>query len=139
MSAIPPLFFKIANISIGSLTLLASISQLSYIISNFNVFLLAIYGIVLSVPIIYLEFKVPPNLYRFASFYFSFLGRGISYILLSFLINFGGIFKVLITTLTFLMGTAYITFQFLPQIEEPQNFRGEGSPITVDGDDDDII
>ncbi|QLQ82449.1 hypothetical protein HG537_0H02110 [Torulaspora globosa] len=139
MSVIPPIFFKVANLTVGSLCLIASLSQLSYISVNFNAFLLAIFGVGLSVPIIYLEFKVPSNLYKFASFYFSFLGRGMAYILLSFLINFGGIFKILTTLLTFLLGVVYAVFQVLPQIEEPANFRGEAAAISVGDDDDDII
>lgn len=119
--------------------MLASISQLSYIFTNFAAFLLAIYGILFSIPIIYLEFKVPQNLHRFASNYFSFLGRGITYILISFLINFGGILKILVVLLTFLLGTVYIILQFLPQVEEPENFRGEGSALTVDSEYDDVI
>lgn len=78
MSVIPPKFFKIANISIGCIDIIAALSQLTYIFTNLNVFLLAVYGLALSVPIVYLEFKVPSNLYRYASFYFSFLGRGLS-------------------------------------------------------------
>ncbi|QLG74578.1 hypothetical protein HG535_0G04610 [Zygotorulaspora mrakii] len=139
MSAVPLIFFKIANLTFGTLALGAAISQFTYITSNFNAFLLAIYGVVFCIPIIYLEFKVPPNLYRFASNYFSFLGRGLTYILIGFLINFGGIFKILITLTAVMLGLVYILFQFLPQVEEPQNFRGEGSPIAVDGDYDDVI
>lgn len=139
MSPVPQGFFKAANLTVGSLSVIASVSQLTYIITNFNAFLLAIFGIVLSTPIIVLEFKVPPNLYRYASFYFSFLGRGIVYILISFLLGFGGVFKILASLLTFLLGVVYIIFEFLPQIDEPANFRGEGSPIAVEGDDDDII
>ncbi|CCE93182.1 Tvp15p TDEL_0F03710 [Torulaspora delbrueckii] len=136
---VPPQFFKIANLTIGSLCLIASVSQLTYILSNFNAFLLAIFGIVLSTPIVVLEFNIPSNLYRYASFYFSFLGRGVVYILISFLLGFGGVFKILTSLLTFLLGVVYTVFEFLPQIEEPANFRGEGSPIAVEGDDDDII
>lgn len=140
MSAVPPVFFKIANLAVGSLCLIASLTQLSYIVSNFQAFLLAIFGIMLSIPIIYLEFKVQPNLYKFASFYFSFLGRGLAYVLLSFLISFGGIFKILVSLITFLLGVAYMAFQVLPQIEEPPNFRAEGSSISIGvGDNDDDI
>lgn len=136
MSTVPLEFFKVANLAVGSLCLLASVSQLSYILSDFNAFLLAIFGIVLSTPIVVLEFKVPANLYRYASFYFSFLGRGVVYILISFLIGFGGVFKILVALVTFLFGVIYTVFEFLPQIEEPANFRAEGSPIAVEGDDD---
>lgn len=135
----PPVFFKVANLMIGSMALLSSVSQLTYIVSNFNTFLLAIYAIPLSALIIVLEFQVPSFLYKYCSFYFSFLGRGLFYILLSFLINTGGIFKMLVTLFTFLLGLIYVAFEFLPQIEEPANFRAEGAPISVDDDDDDEI
>lgn len=136
---VPPVFFKVANLTIGSMALLSSLSQLTYIVYNFNTFLLALYAIPLSVFIIVLEFQVPPFLYKFCSFYFSFLGRGLFYILLSFLINTGGVFKMLVTMVTFLMGLIYVAFEFLPQIEEPANFRAEGASISVDDDDDEVI
>ncbi|GAV47502.1 hypothetical protein ZYGR_0H03460 [Zygosaccharomyces rouxii] len=136
---VPPVFFKAANLAIGSLTLLSSLSQLSYLIYDFNAFLLALYAIPLSVLIILLEFQTVPVLYRYCSFYFSFIGRGFLYILLSLLVNFGGVFKVLITVFTFFLGLIYVAFEFLPQIEEPPNFRAEGAPLSVNDDDDEII
>ncbi|GCE98746.1 late Golgi vesicles protein [Zygosaccharomyces mellis] len=136
---IPPVFFKAANLTIGSLTLLSALSQLRYLIYDFSAFLLALYAIPFSVLIILLEFQAIPALYRYCSFYFSFIGRGFLYILLGLLINFGGVFKVLIAVFTFFSGLVYISFEFLPQIEEPANFRAEGAPLSVNDDDDEII
>ncbi|CAI7071801.1 BEM_collapsed_G0010040.mRNA.1.CDS.1 [Saccharomyces cerevisiae] len=135
MSVIPPKFFKIANISIGCIDIIAALSQLTYIFTNLNVFLLAVYGLALSVPIVYLEFKVPSNLYSYASFYFSFLGRGLSYILLSLIISFGGIYNILAGMFTFILGVAFIVFHFSQFVEEPANFRAPGSSLSI-GDDD---
>ncbi|CAI4333017.1 BCN_G0010020.mRNA.1.CDS.1 [Saccharomyces cerevisiae] len=135
MSVIPPKFFKIANISIGCIDIIAALSQLTYIFTNLNVFLLAVYGLALSIPIVYLEFKVPSNLYRYASFYFSFLGRGLSYILLSLIISFGGIYNILAGMFTFILGVAFIVFHFSQFVEEPANFRAPGSSLSI-GDDD---
>ncbi|CAI4037984.1 hypothetical protein SMKI_04G3210 [Saccharomyces mikatae IFO 1815] len=142
MSAIPPKFFKIANLSIGCIDIIAALSQLTYLFTNLNVFLLAIYGLVLSVPIVYLEFKIPSNLYRYASFYFSFLGRGLSYILLGLIISFGGIYNILAGMLTFILGVAFIVFHFSQFVEEPVNFRAPGSSLSIGDDiddDDDMI
>lgn len=135
MSAIPPKFFKIANISIGCIDIIAALSQLTYLFTNLSIFLLAVYGLALSIPIIYLEFKVPSNLYRYASFYFSFLGRGLSYILLGLIISFGGIYNILAGMFTFILGVAFIVFHFSQFVEEPSNFRAPGSSLSI-GDDD---
>lgn len=135
MSTIPPKFFKVANLSIGFLDTIAALSQLRYLFTNLSIFLLAVYGLALSIPIIYLEFKVPPNLYRYASFYFSFLGRGLSYILLGLIISFSGIFNKLAGMFTFILGVSFIVFHFSQFVEEPANFRAPGSSLSI-GDDD---
>lgn len=138
MSDIPPQFFKILNIFIGSASSLAALSQLSYIFSNFVAFLMSFYALALSIPIVYLEFRIPPNLYRFASFYFSFAGRGACYILLSLLLSFGGVFKILNSIILFIIGVTFVILQAIPSVQEPENFRPEGNSIAV-GEDDDVI
>ncbi|SCU85905.1 LANO_0C05930g1_1 [Lachancea nothofagi CBS 11611] len=139
MSNISPQIFKSTNIAGGSLATLSALSQTSYLIKNFPAFLMAIFALGLSIPIVYLEFKVPPNLYRFASFYFSFIGRGLCFILLSLLLSFGGAIKIFISLLLFVGGVTYIIVEFVPSIQEPDNFRPEGSSIAVGEDADDII
>ncbi|SCV04317.1 LAMI_0H15148g1_1 [Lachancea mirantina] len=139
MSGIPPQFFKISNIATGALIALSAFSQLTYLFKNFSAFLMALFALALSVPIVYLEFRVPPNLYRFASFYFSFIGRGLLYMLLALLVSFGGVFKILIAAIVFTMGGVFVGFQFVPTIQEPENFRAEGNSIAVGDDDDEII
>ncbi|CEP63287.1 Tvp15p LALA0_S07e06700g [Lachancea lanzarotensis] len=139
MSNVSPQIFKLVNLAAGSLASLSALTQTSYLLSNFPAFLMAIYALGLAVPIVYLEFKVPPNLYRFASFYFSFIGRGLSFILLSLLLSFGGALKIFASLLLFLTGVAFVIVEFVPSVQEPDNFRPEGSSIAVGEDADDII
>ncbi|SCU87329.1 LAFA_0E06084g1_1 [Lachancea sp. 'fantastica'] len=139
MSNVSPQIFKIVNLAAGSLASLSALTQTSYLLSSFPAFLMAVYALGLAVPIVYLEFKVPPNLYRFASFYFSFIGRGLCFILLSLLLSFGGALKILCSLLLFLAGVAFVIVEFVPSVQEPDNFRPEGSSIAVGEDADDII
>ncbi|SCW04272.1 LAFE_0H09868g1_1 [Lachancea fermentati] len=139
MAEVSPQLFKIANLVIGSLATVSALTQFSYIFGNFTAFLMSFYALALSVPVVYLEFRVPPNLYRFASFYFSFIGRGLTYILLSLLLSFGGVFKVLVAALLFIFGVLFVVLEFIPSIQEPENFRPEGNSIAVGEDEDDII
>lgn len=139
MSSVPPQLFKIVHLAVGSLATLSALSQTSYIFKSFPVFLKALYALMLAIPMVYLEFKVPVNLYRYASFYFSFLGRGLSLILLSLLLSYGGVFKIIISGLLFLAGVVYAVLEFVPSVQEPENFRADGSGLSVGEDGDDII
>lgn len=140
--ASPQQIIKIINLALGGTTTLASLSQLTYIFSRFNVFLLGVYSLLLSIPIVYLEFKVPPNLHRFVSSYFSFLGRAAIFFLLSGMTAFGGAFKIINSLLLFFAGCAFVFIHVSAIIDEPDNFKGQGASISI-GDDlddeDDVI
>ncbi|CCH61483.1 hypothetical protein TBLA_0E04290 [Henningerozyma blattae CBS 6284] len=138
MPTVSTTVIKYINLAVGTIAILSSLIQFIYIYKNFTEFLLAMSSFALAFPIILLEFKVPPDLHRFASFYFSFLGRGLLYILLSFMLAFGGLKKILADIFIFLVGIVFICFQFLPDIEEPRNFRPTGGSVIAIGEDDDI-
>ncbi|CCF56826.1 hypothetical protein KAFR_0B05310 [Kazachstania africana CBS 2517] len=143
MSSIPPEAFKFVHISIGSLAILASLSQFLLIFTNFNAFLLGLYSLALSIPVVYLEFKIPPNIYNYASFYFSFLGRGCLNILIALILYHQGFFRILTTILLIFNGIAYIIFHFLPFINEPENFKLANPSLSLNDnefdDDDEVV
>lgn len=134
---------KFANIAIGSLGTLASLSQITYVVSDFNVFALSLFAIPLSAVIVMLEFKVPPQLFNFASFYFNYLGRGLLQILLGIIVCHGGALKLMTAFLLVISGIAFCLFQFLPMVEEPDYFKIAGNSLTVGDDEfddgDDVI
>jgi hypothetical protein len=70
-----------------------------------------------------LEFQIPPQISRYASFLFSFLGRGVFYIFVgSILLDHWTINKVF-GTVVGVVGIAYCVLEFVPSIEPPANMR----------------
>lgn len=134
---------KIANIAIGSIATVAALSQLTYLLTDFNVFAQTFFTIPLAALVVLLEFRVPGQLYKFASFYFSFLGRGLLYILLGIMICHGGALKMMSALLVVLAGISFCLFQFLPMVEEPDYFKLGNASLTVGDDefddDDEVI
>lgn len=140
--------FKYLNLILGALTLLTSLTHLTYVFDRFDVFAQSLFAIFFSAFIIILEFKIPRNTYKFASFYFSFIGRGILNILLcSLLAHDSAVLTILTCVLLFVSGMAFIAFQFTDFVEEPESFKAENNSFIVgddefdvnDNDDDEVI
>ncbi|KAF6814170.1 Golgi apparatus membrane protein tvp15 [Colletotrichum sojae] len=70
-----------------------------------------------------LEFQIPPQVSRYASFLFSFVGRGVFYIFIGSILLADGIFKIIAGSLIGIIGVAYVVLEFVPQIEPPANMR----------------
>ncbi|KAK3318647.1 COPI associated protein-domain-containing protein [Apodospora peruviana] len=70
-----------------------------------------------------LEFQIPPQVSRYASFLFSFLGRGIFYIFVGCIILSGPVLKIIAGSIVGLIGVAYVVLEFIPSIEPPANMR----------------
>lgn len=138
MPIVNPITIKYTNFLVGTIAITSAMVQFVQVYLNFTEFLLGMSAFALSIPIIVLEFKVPPDLNRYASFYFSFLGRGLLYILLSFMLGFGGGLKIVGDIILFLSGVSFISFHYIPSIEEPSNFRPQGGSIIAIGGDDDL-
>lgn len=88
-------------------------------------------GIVLGIYIILfglinglLEFQIPPQVSRYASFLFSFLGRGIFYIFIgSVILDSNSVWKIIWGSIVGLVGVGYAALEFVPSIEPPANMR----------------
>lgn len=70
-----------------------------------------------------LEFQIPPQIARYASFMFSFIGRGAFYLFVGSLIIDNSIWKWLLGSLVAFAGVVYIALEFVPSIEPPANMR----------------
>ncbi|KAK1497188.1 COPI associated protein, partial [Colletotrichum cuscutae] len=70
-----------------------------------------------------LEFQIPPQVSRYASFLFSFVGRGVFYIFIGSILLSDGVFKIIAGSIVGLIGVAYVVLEFVPQIEPPANMR----------------
>ncbi|CAG8972660.1 hypothetical protein HYALB_00009300 [Hymenoscyphus albidus] len=73
--------------------------------------------------IILLEFQIPPQLSRYASFLFSFIGRGLFYIFTGSIVLGNGLVSNFTGGSIALVGLAYCVLEFIPSIEPPQNMR----------------
>jgi hypothetical protein len=70
-----------------------------------------------------LEFQIPPQVSRYASFLFSFVGRGIFYIFVATIIFSSSALMYILVAVIGLIGLAYCVLEFIPSIEPPANMR----------------
>ena len=69
------------------------------------------------------EFQIPPQVARYASFMFSFIGRGVFYLFVGCIIMGDNWWKYTSGGLVALVGLGYIALEFVPSIEPPANIR----------------
>ena len=70
-----------------------------------------------------LEFQIPPPVTRYASFMFSFLGRGVFYLFIGCIILGDSWYQYVPGSLVALAGVVYAALEFVPSIEPPANMR----------------
>ncbi|KAH3668658.1 hypothetical protein OGAPHI_002412 [Ogataea philodendri] len=114
--------FKIVNLVVAVLSVLTGLTELFH---GFNYFLQGLYITALGGIIGYLEFKNPPQLYAYASSFFSFLGRGLIYVLIASLNFHSSVIRLLAAVVLLLIGIVYIVLEFIPSIQAPENMQGE--------------
>jgi len=113
--------FRLVNLGVGALMVVGGIWHIFPVhISNIIVGLyVALFG--LSVAL--LEFQIPPQISRYASFLFSFIGRGVFYIFCGSILLEHNIMDIIFGTVIGIVGVVYVVLEFIPSIEPPQNMR----------------
>ncbi|KAI9827198.1 MAG: Late Golgi vesicles protein [Thelocarpon impressellum] len=93
-------------------------------------FTITIKGIIIGVYVIIfglanagLEFQIPPYVARYASFLFSFLGRGIFYVFVGSILLSNKWYDIVAGTIIGAAGVGYAVLEYIPQIEPPANMR----------------
>ncbi|KAL2066484.1 hypothetical protein VTL71DRAFT_2555 [Oculimacula yallundae] len=113
--------FRIVNLAVGALMVVGAAFHLSFGISDI---VISIYVIIFGLATALLEFQIPPQVARYASFLFSFVGRGVFYFFVgSLLWGVPGVIDKIIGFVIGGIGIAYIALEFVPSIEPPQNMR----------------
>ncbi|KAK3691259.1 hypothetical protein LTR37_018748 [Vermiconidia calcicola] len=69
------------------------------------------------------EFQIPPQVARYASFMFSFIGRGVFYLFVGCIIMGDSWWKYAAGSIIALAGIGYIALEYVPSIEPPANMR----------------
>ncbi|KAH3679059.1 hypothetical protein WICMUC_001254 [Wickerhamomyces mucosus] len=126
--------FKAVNLLVGLITAIWGFIGLF----NLRTFFIAIYLLAFGVSIVLLEFQIPPLTQQYASFLFSFLGRGVFYILLGFLIIHDNVLRYLSGFIVVIIGIAYSILEFIPSVEVPDNFRIDAH-VLADDEESEII
>ncbi|KAK8051414.1 COPI associated protein [Apiospora rasikravindrae] len=113
--------FRIVNLVVAAVMILGGIVQFF----NFGVqtLIIGIYEIIFGAAVALLEFQIPPQVSRYASFMFSFIGRGVFYIFMGSILLSSDWFRGLAGSIIAFVGVAYCALEFIPSIEPPANMR----------------
>ncbi|KFY72712.1 hypothetical protein V499_07162 [Pseudogymnoascus sp. VKM F-103] len=115
--------FRIVNLAIGALMIAGGISQFFGATVTVQSIIIGVYVIIFGLAIGALEFQIPPQVSRYASFLFSFLGRGIFYIFIGTILFHDHVLRYIIGSIIGLVGLGYGALEFIPSIEPPANMR----------------
>ncbi|KAF5872594.1 putative copi associated protein [Botrytis fragariae] len=113
--------FRLVNLAVGVFMVLGGISQ--FFPLGFQSIIIGCYVIIFGICTALLEFQIPPQVSRYASFLFSFLGRGIFYVFVGSILLHDHVLRVIAGSLIGIIGLIYIGLEFVPSIEPPANMR----------------
>ncbi|KAF4454515.1 putative TVP15 Tlg2-Vesicle Protein [Fusarium austroafricanum] len=113
--------FRIVNLVVGVITVLGGIASIFSL--GLQSIVVGAYMIVFGLVIALLEFQIPPQVSRHASFMFSFIGRGIFYVFIGCLLLGSFILSKIAGAIVGIIGIAYVALEFVPSIEPPSNMR----------------
>ncbi|KAH6607511.1 hypothetical protein Trco_003824 [Trichoderma cornu-damae] len=113
--------FRIVNLVVAGVTVLGGVFHIFPV--GFQNLIIGIYMIVFGLSIALLEFQIPPHVSRYANFLFSFVGRGIFYILIGGLLLGEKVISKIAGGSVGIIGIAYVALEFVPSIEPPSNMR----------------
>jgi hypothetical protein len=113
--------FRIVNLAVAAITVVGGVVH----IFGFDLqsIIIAVYMIIFGLAIALLEFQIPPQISRYASFLFSFIGRGIFYVFIGTLLLGAAVISKIAGGIIGIVGIAYIVLEFVPAIEPPSNMR----------------
>ncbi|KAL3427385.1 Golgi apparatus membrane protein tvp15 [Phlyctema vagabunda] len=116
--------FRLVNLVVGGLMVFGGITQFFWSGSNvFQSIIIGSYVILFGLCTALLEFQIPPQVSRYASFLFSFLGRGVFYIFVGSILLHNAVLPIIAGTIIGAVGVTYVVLEFTPSIEPPQNMR----------------
>ncbi|ODV91418.1 hypothetical protein CANCADRAFT_3122 [Tortispora caseinolytica NRRL Y-17796] len=117
----PELVFKSVNLTSAILMILGGVSQFFPV--SFQSTVIAVYVIIFGLVIGLLEFQIPPAAPVYASFLFSFIGRGVFYIFVGSILLHSHVLRILAGSVIIAIGIAYVALEFMPSVDLPHNMR----------------
>ncbi|KAI9883513.1 MAG: rRNA-processing protein las1 [Watsoniomyces obsoletus] len=114
--------FRLVNLATGAVMVFGGIAQFFPV--GFQSVIVGSYVILFGLAIALLEFQIPPVVAKYATFLFSFIGRGIFYIFVgSILLQKDHVLRIIAGSIVGIIGVAYCILEYIPSIEPPQNMR----------------
>lgn len=113
--------FRMVNLAVGAFLILGGVAQFFHF--HFKDIIIGVYVIIFGLGTGLLEFQIPPQIAKHASFMFSFIGRGIFYIFVGSVIVGDQWYKYTVGTIVGVVGIAYVVLEYIPSIEPPANMR----------------
>ncbi|KAI0014908.1 Golgi apparatus membrane protein TVP15 [Xylariomycetidae sp. FL0641] len=113
--------FRIVNLVVGVIMILGGISQ--FFNASFQSIIIGVYVIIFGAATGLLEFQIPPQVSRYASFMFSFIGRGIFYVFIGSILLSDHWTRYVAGIVIGAVGLGYCALEFVPSIEPPANMR----------------
>ncbi|KAK4494085.1 hypothetical protein PRZ48_014383 [Zasmidium cellare] len=114
--------FRIANLVIAVFLILGGIGQF-FPAFHVQSIIVAAYLFIFGIATALLEFQIPPQIARYGSFMFSFVGRGALYLFLGCITMGDNWWKYVAGAIVAFSGLVYIGLEFVPSIEPPANMR----------------
>lgn len=84
-----------------------------------NTFKLTMFFFFLSLELV----QVPHATSRYASFLFSFIGRGVFYIFIGTILLHDHVLRIIAGSIIAVIGLVYVALEFVPAIQVPENMR----------------
>ncbi|KAI0889058.1 COPI associated [Annulohypoxylon maeteangense] len=113
--------FRIVNLAVGVIMVLGGISQ--FFNASFQSIIIGAYVLIFGLGVALLEFQIPPQVSRYASFMFSFIGRGIFYVFVGSILLNNGVLRIIAGSIVGAVGLAYTALEFVPSVQPPANMR----------------
>lgn len=131
--------YRIATIGFSGVLSLLFLSQLFFNLFRLSVLTRAIFGLVLSVLLGLLEFREVGQLDKYASFYYTYPGRGALFALLFGLLDYSGAFSIIVGVLLWPMIGAHAVLSVRPDLGEPAYFKTANIALSTGEDEGDIV
>ncbi|KAI7376290.1 hypothetical protein KC336_g19820, partial [Hortaea werneckii] len=110
---------RIVNLAAAVLMVLGGVAN--FFPLGIQSIIIGCYCIIFGIATGLLEFQIPPQVARYASFMFSFIGRGVFYLFIGCVMIGAKWYHITPGVITAVIGIAYIALEFVPSIEPPAN------------------
>ncbi|CAI6342195.1 unnamed protein product [Periconia digitata] len=114
--------FRIVNFAVAVFMVLGGITKFIGF-EGFSTIILGVYLILFGAATALLEIQIPQQVARYASFMFSFLGRGIFYVFIGSVAVGSHWYQYVPGAIVGIVGIGYVVLEWIPSIEPPANMR----------------